>query len=97
MDLVLFDRINMNFAYDYRTVFAIKQSIFSASMNCRIIPKLFLRSFYQVDTYNQLSLWNTLLQYEFFAGSNVYLVLDLSGSKLQNTGRYFKIGYDFNI
>jgi hypothetical protein len=97
MDLVLFDRINMIFAYDYRQNFNIKQSIFSANMNWLIIPKLFLRSYYQVDTYNRLALWNTLLQYEFFAGSNVYLVLDLSGSKLQNTGRYFKIGYDFTL
>jgi hypothetical protein len=97
LDLVLFDRINMLFSYDYHTVFAVKQSIFSVNLNWRIIPKLFLRSYFQQDTYNQLALWNSLLQYEFFAGSNIYFVMNLSGSKLQNTGRYFKIGYDFNL
>lgn len=97
LDLVLFDRINMTFSYDYHTVFQVKQSIFSVNLNWRIIPKLFLRSYFQQDTYNQLALWNSLLQYEFFAGSNIYLVMNLTGSKLQNTGRYFKIGYDFNL
>ena len=97
LDLVLFDRINMLFSYDYHTVFDIKQSIFSVNLNWRILPKLFLRSYFQQDTYNRLALWNSMLQYEFFAGSNIYLVMNLSGSKLQNTGRYFKIGYDFNL
>jgi hypothetical protein len=97
IDLVLFDRISMLFAYDYRTVMDIKQSIFSAKLDWRIIPKLYFRSYYQQDTYNRLALWNTMLQYEFFAGSNVYLVIDLLGEKLQNTGRYFKLGYDFNF
>lgn len=97
MDLVLFDRINLLFTYDYQSQSTIKQSIFSAKLNWLIVPKLFLRSYYQVDTYNQLALWNSMLQYEFFAGSNVYLVLDLTGNKLQNTGRYFKVGYDFTL
>jgi hypothetical protein len=97
LDFVFFDRINLQFAYDYRAVQDIRQSIFSAKLNWRVMPRLFLRSFYQEDTYNQLALWNTLLQYEFFAGSNIYLVMNLVGEKLQNTVWYFKIGYDFNL
>ncbi len=97
VDLVLFDKIAMRFAYDYQSVFDIKQSIFSARMDWRVVPKLFLRSYFQQDTYNRLAMWNTLVQYEFFAGSNIYFVLNLQGQKLQNTGRYFKIGYDFNL
>jgi hypothetical protein len=85
------------FAYDYRTVMDIKQSIFSAKLDWRVFPKLYLRSYYQEDTYNKLALWNTMLQYEFFAGSSVYLVMNLLGEKLQNTGKYFKVGYDFNL
>jgi hypothetical protein len=97
VDLVLFDRMSMLFAYDYRTVFDIKQSIFSAKLDWRIIPKLYFRTYFQQDTYNKLALWNSMLQYEFFAGSSIYLVMNLQGEKLQNTGRYFKVGYDFNF
>ena len=87
----------MKFAYDYQSVFDIKQSIFSVKLDWRIIPRLYLRSYFQQDTYNRLAMWNTMLQYEFFAGSNIYLVLNLQGEKLQNTGRYFKVGYDFKF
>ena len=81
----------------YREFFDIKQTIYSVRMDWRIIDKLYLRSFFQKDTYRQLALWNSLLQYEFFAGSNVYLVLNLQGNKLQNTQRVFKVGYEFNF
>jgi hypothetical protein len=97
MDMIFFDRLAMKFTYDYRSVFDIRQHIFSAKLDWRIIPKLYLRSLYQKDTYQNLALWNTLLQYEFFAGSNVYIVMNLEGSKLQNTIRYFKVGYEFNM
>jgi len=97
LEMVFLDRINMQVTYHYRDVQDIKQSIFSAKLNWRIFPKLFLRSFFQQDTYNKFALWNTLLQYEFFAGSNVYFVINLEGAKLQNTIRYFKIGYNFNL
>lgn len=97
MDLVLFEMINMQFSYNYYQVFDRKQSIFSAKLNWRVMPKLYLRSYFQQDTYNHLALWNSMVQYEFFAGSSVYLVLNLQGEKLQNTGRYFKAGYEFNF
>jgi hypothetical protein len=95
--MVLLDRISLQFTYHYREVQNIKQTIFSTKLNWRIFPKLFLRSFFQEDTYNNMALWNTLIQYEFFAGSNIYFVINLEGEKLQNTVRYFKIGYDFNL
>jgi hypothetical protein len=97
LDMVLLDRISLQFTYHYREVQNIKQTIFSTKLNWRIFPKLFLRSFFQEDTYNNMALWNTLIQYEFFAGSNIYFVINLEGEKLQNTVRYFKIGYDFNL
>lgn len=97
IDLCLFDKILMKFAYDYQSVLGIKQSIFSTKLDWRIIPKLYLRAYFQQDTYNKLAMMNTMLQYEFFAGSNIYLVLNLEGEKLQNTGRYFKVGYDFHF
>jgi len=96
-DVVFFDKVNVQFVYHYRDVMDIKQNIYRVKLNYRILPKLYLRSFFQEDTYNDMALWNTLLQYEFFAGSNVYFVLNLEGEKLQNTIRYFKIGYNFNL
>ena len=96
-DMVFFNKINIQFVYHYRDVKDIKQNIYRVKMNYMILPKLYLRSFFQEDTYNKMALWNTLLQYEFFAGSNVYLVFNLEGEKLQNTIRYFKIGYNFNL
>ncbi|MFA5403638.1 MAG: hypothetical protein WC358_01770 [Ignavibacteria bacterium] len=96
-DMVFFDKVNLQFIYHYRDVLEIKQNIYRLKLNYQIFPKLYLRSFFQEDTYNKMALWNTLLQYEFFAGSNVYLVFNLEGEKLQNTIRYFKIGYNFNL
>jgi hypothetical protein len=96
-DVVFLDRINLQVVYHYRDVLNIKQSIFRVKLNYQILPKLYLRTFYQNDTYANDALWNTLLQYEFFAGSSVYLVMNLEGEKLQNTVRYFKIGYNFNL
>lgn len=96
-DMVFFDKINLQFVYHYRDMPDIKQNIYRIKLNYQILPKLYLRSFFQEDTYGDMALWNTLLQYEFFAGSNVYLVFNLEGEKLQNTIRYFKIGYNFNL
>jgi hypothetical protein len=81
----------------YREFFDIKQTIYRIKLDYRIMDKLFLRSYFQKDTYGKRALWNTLLQYEFFAGSNAYLVLNLEGPKLQNTRRVFKLGYEFNF
>ncbi|RPI17257.1 MAG: hypothetical protein EHM58_10040 [Ignavibacteriae bacterium] len=97
LDLVLFDMISLRLAYDYNRVFNIKQSIFSAKLDWRVIPQLYIRSYYQQDTHNRRALWNSMVQYEFFAGSSIYLVMNLQGEKLQNTGRYFKVGYEFNF
>ena len=96
-DIVFLDRINIQLNYHYRDVLNIVQSIYQVKLNYRIIQKLFLRTFFQKDTYANDALWNTLLQYEFFAGSNIYFVFNLEGDRLQNTVRYFKIGYNFNL
>jgi hypothetical protein len=96
-DVVLFDKVTLKFSYNYRTLFDIKQSIYSVRMDARLLDKLYLRSYFQQDTYNKQALWNSLLQYEFFAGSNVYLVFNLLGDRLHNTGRFFKVGYEFNF
>jgi hypothetical protein len=104
-DMVFFNRVNLQLVYHYRDefeyhsgeIFNIIQNIYRIKLNYQILPKLYLRTFFQEDTYNNLALWNTLIQYEFFAGSNIYFVLNLEGEKLQNTVRYFKIGYNFNL
>ena len=97
MDINLIKNLRLTTSLNYRDFFDIKQTIFRIKLDWRIIDKLYLRSFFQQDTYRRLALWNSLLQYEFFAGSNIYLVLNLEGNKLQNTQRVFKIGYEFNF
>ncbi len=97
LDMDVFHRARFTVNYSYRGQADIKQSIYSVKFDCRLIDKLYLRSFFQEDTYDKLALWNTLLQYEFFGGSSVYLVLNLTGEHLQNTGRYFKVAYEFNF
>lgn len=97
LDMIFFDRLSFKFNYNYQEVFDIKQSIYSFKLDYKIMDKLYLRSFFQKDTYTARALWNTLLQYEFFAGSNIYFVLNLEGDKLQNTRRYFKVSYEFNF
>ncbi len=76
-----------------------------AKVDYRILKKLYLRTFFQrevredraANSVEKVNLWNSLLQYEFFAGSNVYLVLNLQGKKLEQVGQYFKVGYEFTI
>jgi hypothetical protein len=97
LDLSFYNRLSLNISYNYRSIDAVDQHIFRAKLDFKVMDKLYLRSFFQKDTYNRLALWNTMIQYEFFAGSNVYLVLNLEGEKLQNTRRYFKVGYEFNF
>ncbi len=102
-DLALsFGRMAVTFSYRARQTSAIDQKIYRVKLNYRIMDKLYLRSFYQRDTYNNVSLWNSLLQYEFFAGSNVYLVVNLQKNVdnkdlLENVGRYFKFAYEMNF
>lgn len=102
LDLVLFEMMSLQFSYNYlsynnHSASDVKQSIFSAKLDWRVLPRLYVRSYFQTDTYNRRALWNSMLQYEFFAGSSAYVVLNLQGEKLQNTGRYFKVGYEFNF
>jgi hypothetical protein len=97
LDLNLIRNLRVTTSLNYRDFFDIKQTIFRIKLDWRIIDKLYLRSFFQQDTYRRVALWNSLLQYEFFAGSNIYLVLNLQGNKLQNTQRVFKVGYEFNF
>ncbi len=92
-----FNNLSASITLNYRELFDIKQTIYRVKIDYRIIDKLFLRTYFQKDTYRRIALWNTLLQYEFFAGSNAYLVLNLEGNKLQNTRRVFKLGYEFNF
>jgi len=92
-----FENLSASITFNYRELFDIKQTIYRVKVDYRIINKLFLRTYFQKDTYRKLALWNTMLQYEFFAGSNAYLVLNLEGEKLKNTRRVFKLGYEFNF
>lgn len=91
------ESLSASITLNYRQLFNIKQTIYRIKVDYRILDKLFLRTFFQKDTYRRMALWNTLLQYEFFAGSNAYLVLNLEGEKLRNTRRVFKLGYEFNF
>jgi len=75
----------------------VKQSIFSIKADLRIIQRLFLRTYFQRDTYSRIAEWNSLIQYEFFGGSSVYLVLNFTGDRLEYTQRYFKVAYDVNF
>jgi len=97
MNFILFDKFAVNGSVNFLEYFDVKQTIINARFDYRVFDKFFIRSFYRKDNYTRQSLLNTLFQYEFFAGSNIYFVLNLSGEKLQNTSRYFKIGYEFNF
>jgi hypothetical protein len=97
LDMSMFHRIRLTLNYNYRSQPGIKQSIYNIRLDSRILDKLYLRSYFQDDTYRKIAQWNTLLQYEFFGGSSVYFVINLAGDHLQNTGRYFKVAYEFNF
>ncbi|MBS1518457.1 MAG: hypothetical protein JSS91_10265 [Bacteroidetes bacterium] len=93
-NVFLFERLALSASVNFIDVAEVKRTILNTSMNLKIIDKLYLKSYFQRDNYTRQALWNSILQYEFFAGSNVYLVINLNGDKLQNTRRYFKIGYE---
>jgi hypothetical protein len=102
LSLTFFGRLRASLNYTYRGESYddkddIKQTIYSAKIDYKVMDKLYLRTFFQKDTYGHRALWNTMIQYEFFGGSNVYLVLNLDGDRLQYTRRYFKVGYEFNF
>lgn len=97
IDLSFFGRLRLIGSYNYREFADVKQSIYSVKLDLKVFDKLYLRSYFQKDTYGKRALWNTMVQYEFFGGSNVYLVLNLDGDRLQYTRRYFKVSYEFNF
>jgi len=96
-NIIFFDNLAFNTNVNLISNNGIDQTILNTRMDYRIIKKLYLRAFYQKDTYSKKALLNAMIQYEFFAGSNIYFVINLDGDKLQYTRRYFKIGYDFNF
>lgn len=97
LNFILFDKFAVNGSINYLDYFDVKQTIINARFDYKVFDKFYIRSFFRKDNYTKQALLNTLFQYEFFAGSNIYFVLNLSGERLQNTSRYFKIGYEFNF
>ena len=95
--LFFFEKLALSANVSYFDVFDQKSTIFSTRMDYKVMDKLFLRSLFQRDSQSKQALWNTLVQYEFFAGSNFYFVLNLVGDKLQHTSRFLKLGYEFNF
>lgn len=96
-NVFLFDKLALSASLSYYDLFDTKRTIINTRLDWKVMNKLFLRSYFQRDNYSKQALWNSILQYEFFAGSNVYLVLNLNGDKLQNTAKYFKVGYEINF
>jgi hypothetical protein len=97
IDLSFFGKLRIGANYNYRGEGEIKQTIYNIKLDYKVMDKLYLRSYFQKDTYGHRALWNTMVQYEFFGGSSIYLVLNLDGDKLQYTRRYFKVNYEFNF
>lgn len=105
LNLYFFSRLSGTFTLTRVGNDDFQRNIYGAKIDYRVFRKLYLRTYLQhrVDedkeagTKTRQNLWNSLVQYEFFAGSNVYFVLNLQGKRLDNVGRYFKIGYEFRI
>ena len=104
LDLAFFNKVRLVSNFNYISQGDIKRTIYSAKLDYRILSKLYLRSYFQFQkttvadqASTKQALWNTMMQYEFFGGSSVYLVLNMYGDRLQYTGRYFKIAYEFNF
>lgn len=97
VDLAFLGKVRLGANYNYIDDGSTERSIYNIKLDYKIIDKLFLRAYYQRDTYERKALLNTLLQYEFFGGSSVYLVLNLDGDRLEYTRRYFKVSYEFNF
>lgn len=96
-DIFLFSRLSFGASLNYIDLFDTKRTILNTRIDWRMFDKFYVRSYYQKDTYTKNQLWNSILQYEFFAGSNVYLVFNLNGEKLENTRKYFKVAYEFTF
>ena len=104
LSLSFFSRMGIGITLRRQKSNDIDQTIYRVKFDCRIIEKLYLRSFFQRDTGNDLTFWNSLIQYQFFAGSNLYLVLNFQRDSQQNdkalfenVGRYFKVAYEINF
>ncbi len=95
--IILMDRFAWDITLNHRSYAAVEQTIVRVKLDVRLMERLYLRSFVQKDNYRKQGLWNTLLQYEFFAGSNVYLVLNQIGEHFEQTGQFFKVGYEVNL
>ncbi|MEZ4691360.1 MAG: hypothetical protein R3A12_14860 [Ignavibacteria bacterium] len=96
-NVFLFDRLALNGSLTFVNLDDSKRTILNTGLNWKIMNKLFLRSYYQRDNLSKQALWNSILQYEFFAGSNAYLVINMNGDHLQYIAKYFKVGYDFTF
>lgn len=95
--IIMWDRLAWNLTVNHRSYADVRQTITRIKLDVRLMERLYLRSFVQKDNYRKLGLWNTLLQYEFFAGSNVYLVLNQTGDRFEQTGQFFKVGYEAQL
>ena len=95
--IILWDRLAWDITLNHRSYANVRQTIVRVKVDMRLIDQLYFRSFVQRDSYSRLGLWNSLLQYEFFAGSNVYFVLNQEGERFENSGESFKVGYEVNF
>ncbi|MBX7042451.1 MAG: hypothetical protein K1X85_06065 [Ignavibacteria bacterium] len=96
-DIFLFSRLSVGASLNYIDLFDTKRTIINTRIDWRVFDKFYVRSYYQKDSFTKTQLWNSIFQYEFFAGSNVYLVFNLNGEKLENTRKYFKVAYEFTF
>ncbi|HRE39756.1 MAG TPA: hypothetical protein PLG90_00345 [Ignavibacteria bacterium] len=96
-NIILFERLGIRPSINYVDYFDIKQTIINTRVDYRIIKQLYFRGFFGKNTNTKEALLNLMMQYEFFAGSNIYLVMNLQGPELEYTRRYFKIGYEFSF
>jgi len=96
-NIFLFERLSLNASINFYNDNYAKRTIINTGLNWKVMPKLFLRSYFQRDNISDQALWNSILQYEFFAGSSAYLVVNMNGENLQYIAKYFKIGYDFTF
>lgn len=94
-NIFLFDKLALSASLTYVDIDNIKRTIVNTRLDFKPFNRVFLRSYFQRDNLTKQALWNSILQYEFFAGSNIYLVLNMNGDRLQYVGKYFKVGYEF--
>ncbi len=96
-NLFFFEKVGLRGSVQYIDDGFNEGMLMNTRVDYRIYDKLYLRSFFQRDNIRDLSLCNMMAQYEFFGGSNIYLVINLIGDDLQQTNRYFKVSYQFDF